>query len=275
MGTNRPSNQDAPRVPGEEGSRGTPWGKIIAALIGLLLLAILIPLACQALRGSGDQGSGGARDSGEATEEAQGAGGGTQGDGDAQGGGDGGGAAGETNGSGDGNAAQEEGAGREVSGEIAGIESRGGDGTSVTIPRATISGAGGWIAVRSDDGGNPGAVIGQAPIRDGESTSVEVPLDESLSSTQRLYAVLHVEDPADGEFTFPDGDPPLDTTEQASATEPFRYAVSEASSEQAVTRNGELPESGGVPPNVVPTIGVAMLLVGFALMRGASRKRQW
>ena len=48
----RPSNENAPRVPGEERS-GVPWGRIIAALIVLALLSLLILFACQALRGGG------------------------------------------------------------------------------------------------------------------------------------------------------------------------------------------------------------------------------
>jgi hypothetical protein len=267
MGRNRPSNRDAPRVPGEEGG-GTPWGKIIAALIGLLLLALLIPLACQALRGSGDEGSG-AQGGSDAEEQrnAQGAGG-AQGDGSGgEGSGDdgsGGGAAGESTGA--------QNAGREVTGDLAGLESRSGDGTSVTIPAATISGADGWIAVHADDNGEPGAVLGHAPIQEGENTSVEVPLDEPLDSSGNLYAMLHVDDPADGNYTFPDGDPPVDA-EGEIALEPFRYTVSDpASGGQAGARGDELPESGGIPPTVVLALGAAMVLGGlgmFALLRRA------
>src|SRR3712207_7613685 len=52
----RPSNENAPRVPGEE-RPGLPWGRIIATLIVLALLALLIPFACQALRGGGGAGN--------------------------------------------------------------------------------------------------------------------------------------------------------------------------------------------------------------------------
>lgn len=258
MGRNRPSNQDAPRVPGEEGG-GTPWGKIIAALIGLLLLVVLIPLACQALRDSGDEGFGS-----QPASESQG-GGGAQGDG-------GGGAAGETTAADESTGAQS--ADREVTGDIVGIERRSGDGTSVTIPEATISGADGWIAVHADNEGEPRAVLGEAPVKEGENISVEVPLDEPLNSSGRLYAMLHVDDPADGDYTFPDGDPPLDADGET-VTEPFRYAVSDvASGEQAGIRGDELPESGGVPTSAVLAIGAAMFLAGFALMRSVGARRR-
>jgi LPXTG-motif cell wall-anchored protein len=73
------SELQGPRIPGEERSgRRRPLGWIIGGLITLLLLALLIPFACQALRGGPDpQGAGGAGAQEERT--------GTQGDGGGQG----------------------------------------------------------------------------------------------------------------------------------------------------------------------------------------------
>jgi LPXTG-motif cell wall-anchored protein len=54
------SELQGPRIPGEEGSRRRrPLGWIIGGLIALLLLALLIPFACQALGGGSDPQSGG------------------------------------------------------------------------------------------------------------------------------------------------------------------------------------------------------------------------
>jgi LPXTG-motif cell wall-anchored protein len=57
------SELQGPRIPGEERSgRRRPLGWIIGGLLTLLLLALLIPFACQALRGGADtqgQGPGG------------------------------------------------------------------------------------------------------------------------------------------------------------------------------------------------------------------------
>lgn len=54
------SELQGPRIPGEEGSRRRrPLGWIIGGLIALLLLALLIPFACQALRGGSDPQGGG------------------------------------------------------------------------------------------------------------------------------------------------------------------------------------------------------------------------
>jgi LPXTG-motif cell wall-anchored protein len=56
------SELQGPRIPGEERSgRRRPLGWIIGGLLALLLLALLIPFSCQALRGGSDsqgQGSG-------------------------------------------------------------------------------------------------------------------------------------------------------------------------------------------------------------------------
>jgi LPXTG-motif cell wall-anchored protein len=55
------SELQGPRIPGEERSgRRRPSGWIIGGLIALLLLALLIPFACQALRGGPDPQGGGA-----------------------------------------------------------------------------------------------------------------------------------------------------------------------------------------------------------------------
>src|ERR671917_1301233 len=56
------SELQGPRIPGEERSgRRRPLGWIIGGLLALLLLALLIPFACQAIGGGSDsqgQGSG-------------------------------------------------------------------------------------------------------------------------------------------------------------------------------------------------------------------------
>jgi hypothetical protein len=52
------SELQGPRIPGEERSgRRRPLGWIIGGLLALLLLALLIPFACQALGGGGGGGS--------------------------------------------------------------------------------------------------------------------------------------------------------------------------------------------------------------------------
>lgn len=275
MGANRPSNEDAPRVPGEEGGR--PWGKIVLGLILLLLLALLIPFACQALSGGsgGEQGSG-AQDSSGEDENAK-----DQSSND---------------GSGDGSSKQaadqketaaastdNEDGGQDddrsrVRAEVAPFSDQSGDGGAITIPRAKISGADGWIAIHANDGGEPGGVLGHAAIQEGENTDIEVKLDQPVDSG-RLYAMVHAEDPADGDYTFPDGDPPVDQS-GGMVVEPFEYAgTSDATGDPASASNGTsndanttggaedkpLPDSGGF--GALALAGVFLLAVGSLMRR--------
>lgn len=247
MGRDRPSNEDAPRVPGEEGGR--PWGRIVLGLLLLLALALLIPFACQALQGSGERGSGDSGSSGaektttggSGTEKTTTGGSGNEGRGAGGGNGenestsDGQGASGgettarDTAGDGGERAGDKEAGGTEARiADIAGSQ----DGRVVEIPRAEIPDTEGWIAVHADDGGQPGEVLGVAPLSAGRNTNVEVELDRPLDSPQRLYAMLHKEDPANGEYTFPDGDPPVREGGEA-VVEPFDYALANTSANSA------------------------------------------
>ena len=275
MGRDRPSNEDAPRVPGEESSgRGRPIIWIVLGLILLLLLALLVPFACQALSGSGDQGSGGggsgAQGGGAQQEEGQ--------DGkpndkqdSARDAGTGG-----KSGAGRSAKAQEStgakggkqptgsgGSQGEVDVVLADVGDRSGDGTMITIPKAKLEETNGWLAIRAADGGIPGTVLGHTALEEGTNTSVRVKLEQPIDSSQKLYAVVHAEDPADGKYTFPDGDPPI-VRSGKTTLEPLYYTIKDSadgtSGEQAGVRGGALPESGGVPPSVLLTGGLALLV---------------
>ena len=261
-GTGRPSNEDAPRVPGEERS-GVPWGRIIAALIALALLALLIPFACQALRGGDGGGGSGAGDA----QDEQGAGGQEQGaaqggettgagpEGAAQDGGD---TTATSEGAAGGQTGGEQAQGAQVSAEVTGGEVSGG-GTTVPVPSASISGTSGWLVVHADDNGEPGAILGHAPLPEGTSEDVAVPLDEPAGSS-RLFAMVHADDPADDRYTFPDGDPPVGVDGNV-VVEPIRYTVSD---QQA----GEpLPSSGGPSLLLLAAAAATLLAAPAAVLR--------
>lgn len=81
----------------------------------------------------------------------------------------------------------------------------------VTVAEASISEADGFVVIHEDDDG-PGDVIGYEFIEDGEHEDVEVELDEALELGETtLHAMIHVDDPADQDFTFGenDEDPPV------------------------------------------------------------------
>jgi hypothetical protein len=81
------------------------------------------------------------------------------------------------------------------------------DGT-VTIDTVVSDGPG-WIVIHIQEDGAPGAIIGQAPVSDGENTDVEVEIDVS-QATETLYAMLHEDTGEEGMYDFPDGDPPVE-----------------------------------------------------------------
>jgi LPXTG-motif cell wall-anchored protein len=266
------SELQGPRIPGEERSgRRRPLGWIIGGLIALLLLALLIPFACQALRGgSGSRGAGSGAQ-GETTTAAQ--------ENDrAQGSGR---AAEKTTDSGtaDNKAG---GRGSDVSARLASIgEVKGANGTTVTIPQATIAGTDGWISVHQDAGGKPKMPqsIGHAPLREGKNTGIKVKLDRPLTSSQRLYAMVHADDPTDGRYTFPSGDPSAKASGKKLALESFRYVVSggrarsKASVERAQAGEAKpLPDTGGMSPVVLLVVGTILLLIGGGLSAAVSRR---
>ncbi|AHY46497.1 Hypothetical Protein RradSPS_1214 [Rubrobacter radiotolerans] len=222
---NRPpgeaSNEGAPPVnEGEGGRRGFPWGKFAVIAVLILLLLIAIPFACQALQGGGgddaqqqEEGAPGQQDEGTPA--------GTDG------------AAGEGEEAAEEDAAQQGADGGSVaSAELDELPEQTGDGTSVNVPRASISGASGWLAVRADDGGEPGEVLGYAPLQEGENTDVQVSLDTPVEGSGELFATVHADDPADGNFTYPDGDPTVESDGEA-VQQSFAYDLSGAGEEAA------------------------------------------
>lgn len=270
------------RIPGEEDSgRRRPLLWIILGLILLLLLAVLIPFACQSMNGDpGQQGEGSGaqggsegsdRDGGKETENAKAdearAGGAQNGDGQPDGGQGGGG-----QGDGSQDVSEEP---QDVATARLSARDQGGDGETVTVPAATLEGTKGWLAVRANDGGEPGEVLGYSPLQAGTNNDVEVELDRPLDSSQRLYTTVHQESPADGKFTFPAEDPTATRGGQA-AVEPIYYTVNDGASGRANAgiRDDELPESGGIPPGALLAAGALLLassVAGFslALRRGS------
>ena len=249
------SDLQGPRVPGEERSRrGLTGGRIIAALIILAVLALLVPLTCQALGGSDTEESsqeGGSQEGTEETTSSENAAGGA--------------AAGGSEGA------------QPPSGQISGLEDQSGDGTTLTVGNATLNGINGWIAVHRDDGnGNPQVPqsVGQAPLSEGENTNVVVALDEPISSSQTLHVMLHADDPADETYTFPNGDPPVEVNGEV-VVEPLRYMIGGERATRGTTDGEPLPKSGG--PDVLVLSGAAVLLLTTTLLTGAFllvRRRQ-
>lgn len=254
---------------------------IILGVLLLLLLAVLVPFACQAMNGSSGQGGDGSGAQGAADKSAPADDKGEGADGAAESGGTQDEGKSEAGGANDGQA-DPEGPQDGVTARLEASDQSGG-GETVTVPEAKIDGMKGWLAIRADDNGGPGEVLGRAPLREGSNDEVRVELRQPLNSTQKLYAAVHAERPADGDFTYPDGDPTLEEGGQKTV-EPISYTVKDdaagdtagdaagdAASEGGI-RDDELPESGGVSPAALLVAGAVLLLVSAWGLRAALRQ---
>lgn len=78
---------------------------------------------------------------------------------------------------------------------------------TIRVP-LVITVQGGWIVVRADEDGSPGAPIGYAAVGPGLNVDVPVTLDPA-AATHTVYAVLHVDAGQPGVFEYPGADEPV------------------------------------------------------------------
>ena len=102
------------------------------------------------------------------------------------------------------------------------------DGASVTVSSVTSAGDG-WVVIHADDGGKPGAVLGQTAVGAGTTDNVIVLLDPPLAASGQLWAMLHVDAGTVGTYEFPGADAPaMDNGNIVMA--PFTVTITGASS---------------------------------------------
>ena len=101
------------------------------------------------------------------------------------------------------------------------------DPTVVLVASVTAD-VDGFVVIHADDGGSPGEVIGNVAVTAGATEDVEITLDREAEDGETLYAMLHVDDPADGEYTFGDAegeDPPALDAEGAVVVDSFKVSI--------------------------------------------------
>lgn len=103
----------------------------------------------------------------------------------------------------------------------------------------------GWIVIHADNDGAPGPVVGHTAVEAGTTNDVAVDVDTG-KVTPTLYAMLHVDTGAAGEYDFPDADPPVKVDGQI-VVKGFQASMESA-------------QASGT------TIGVAQLDLGTALV---------
>jgi len=83
------------------------------------------------------------------------------------------------------------------------------DGKSVKIAEAVFTGSKGYVAIHSDANGAPGPVVGVSKLLDaGTSDDVVVTLSTPLTTTAKVWPMLHLDDNNNGTYDFPNGDAP-------------------------------------------------------------------
>jgi plastocyanin len=151
----------------------------------------------------------------------------------------------------------------EVTGSLT-LADQTGDGNSVIVGEATISGSNGWIVVHGDDGGAPGAVLGHVALPEGTSSDVEVPLDEPLTADATVWPMLHVDAGEAGVYEFPGADGPV-TADGDVVVAPLSYTVEAAGGTDSADDGSD---DGSLPVTGVPL--VALALAGFLALSGGT-----
>ncbi|RAL22369.1 hypothetical protein DL240_11000 [Lujinxingia litoralis] len=72
----------------------------------------------------------------------------------------------------------------------------------IVIASAELIGTAGWLVIYNDNGGRPGTVLASKLLDAGVHQNVAFELNEALTDDTTLYARIHQENPADGNFTY-------------------------------------------------------------------------
>lgn len=102
---------------------------------------------------------------------------------------------------------------------------------AVTIDEAVLA-DGGWMVIHLDVYGDPGPVVGFAPLEPGANEDVVVEIDVTRASPT-LMAMLHEDTGTIGVYEFPDADPPV-MIDGEMVIQPFAVAAARAATEEAM-----------------------------------------
>lgn len=100
-------------------------------------------------------------------------------------------------------------------------------GERVTVPSTAIDQTG-WLVIHPEAAGggpNGGVTLATSQLQPGLYADVGLQLDEPITESQTLYAMLHYDDPTDDEFTFPENGDPAVTSDGSPIVKPFEITV--------------------------------------------------
>lgn len=139
------------------------------------------------------------------------------------------------------------------------------EASSVTVTSVT-SDAAGFVVIHADAMGAPGEVIGHSAVSSGTTTDVSVDLDRDAADGETLYAMLHIDDPADGEYTFGEDSsedtPALDSSGDV-VVDPFTITIED---EGETTPSVSVSDQTADPANMVTIDSVTAAADGYIVI---------
>jgi predicted lipoprotein with Yx(FWY)xxD motif len=126
---------------------------------------------------------------------------------------------------------------------------------TVTVSSVTAD-TNGWLVIHAQAEGNPGPVVGTAPVSAGVNNAVVVEIDPA-SATETLYAMLHVDAGSEGEYEFPGDDVPATDADGNVVTPSFSFAFPN----RVTVEEQELAENGTVTITEVVSTGPGWLVI--------------
>jgi LPXTG-motif cell wall-anchored protein len=128
---------------------------------------------------------------------------------------------------------------------------------SITVEEVYAS-VDGWIAVHLDEGGKPGKVIGNAPVKAPLSKEVVVKLSEDVPVGGKLWPMLHIDAGTIGTYEFPGPDAPVIVN--------GNIIMKQITVTAAAAAPAGLPKTGGTDGPIGLLLGALVLLLGGALL---------
>lgn len=139
-------------------------------------------------------------------------------------------------------------------------------GGSVTVKRVVAAQAG-WMVIHADNGGNPGPVLGQTAVNQGENTNVKVMVGNGVQASSKLHAMLHIDAGTKGTYEFPGPDAPVQRADGTIVNVPFMVSAAQASAAPSPAASAQAPTSDpGTLPNAGADAGLGLpLLLAIAV----------
>ena len=128
-------------------------------------------------------------------------------------------------------------------------------GGTVTIEKV-VADQPGWLVIHITRNGAPGPVIGQSPVSAGINDNVKVSIDLD-QATQQLFAMLHVDEGAAGEYEFPGDDVPV-FVDEVIVNVPFQAAFPVA---DAVSASDQASSDGTVSVDLVSAQAAGWIVI--------------